>query len=168
MNLYKAIQNRRSIRTYDNKPVKKGEIEKLLRSAMQAPSAANQQPWEFIVIENKETLEKLSSAHLYAGPMKNAALGIIVLANKEKLIFPSYWQQELAAATENILLEAVELGLGAVWMGIAPEEDRMTYIKKLFDLPPGVEAFAMLALGYTSNNKFEDRFNAGKIHYEKY
>jgi nitroreductase len=168
MNLYEGIQRRRSIRHYDKRPIEKEEIEKLLRAAMQAPSAANQRPWEFIVVENKETLQKLSNAHLYATPIKNASLGIIVLSREDGLIYPQYWQQDLAAATENILLEAVELGLGAVWKGVAPEEDRMAYIKELFQLPQGVKAFAMLAVGYSSDNKFEDRFDASRIHYEKY
>lgn len=168
MNVYEGIQLRRSIRQYDKRLIEKEKIEKLLRAAMQAPSAANQQPWEFLVVENPDTLENLSKAHTYATPMKNAALGIIVLAREDGLLFPQYWQQDLAAATQNILLAAVELGLGAVWMGIAPEEDRMTYIRELFHLPQGVKAFAMLALGYSSGNAFKDRFDASRIHYEKY
>lgn len=74
----------------------------------------------------------------------------------------------MAAATENILLAAVELDLGTVWMGIAPEEDRMAFIKELFHLPAGVDAFVMLAIGYATANKFEDRFDRTRIHYEKY
>lgn len=169
MNLYEGIQKRRAIRKYEKRSIEKEKIEKLLRAAMQAPSAANQQPWEFIVVENKETLEKLSEAHLYAKPVKEAPLAILVLSKREDdLIFPQYWQQDLAAATENILLAAVELGLGAVWMGVAPEEDRMNYIKELFQLPQGVKAFAMLSVGYSSDNKVVDRFDASRIHYEKY
>lgn len=168
MNLYEGIQTRRSIRQYENRPVEKELIEKLLKAGMQAPSAANQQPWEFIVVEDKETLVKLSNAHMYATPLKNAPLGIIVLLNKKYLKADKYWQQDLAAATENILLAAVELGLGAVWMGIAPEEDRMSYIRELFNLPPGVEAFSMLAIGYSTDNKLVDRFDSARIHYEKY
>jgi len=168
MDLYEGIQRRRSIRKYDKRPIEKEKIEKLLSAAMQAPSAANQRPWEFIVVENRETLQKLSKAHLYATPMKDAALGIIVLSREDRLAFPQYWQQDLAAATENILLEAVELGLGVVWMGVAPEEDRMAYITELFELPQGVKPFAMLAVGYSSDNKFVDRFDASKVHYEQY
>lgn len=105
---------------------------------------------------------------MYATPMREAALGIIVLLREEGLVYPQYWQQDLAAATENILLAAVELGLGAVWTGIAPEEDRMSYIQEVFRLPPGVKAFAMLALGYSESNRFTDRFDASRVHYEKY
>ena len=166
--VYEAIKNRRSIRKYEDKPVEKATVEKLLRAAMQAPSAGNQQPWEFIVIENKETLAQMANVSPYATPLKNAAVSIIVLVNKDSLRFPSYWQQDLAAATQNLLLEAAELGLGAVWLGIAPEEDRMQFLKELFQLPQGVEAFAALAIGYSSENQFVDRFDAARIHYEKY
>ncbi|QDR79947.1 nitroreductase family protein [Sporomusa termitida] len=168
MNLYEGIQTRRSIRQYENRPVEKEIIAKLLKAGMQAPSAANQQPWEFIVVEDKETLIKLANAHMYATPMKNAPLGIIVLLNAKYLIADKYWQQDLSAATENILLAAVELGLGAVWLGLAPAAERMSYIRELFKLPPGVEAFSMLAIGYSPANKFVDRFDSSRIHYEKY
>ncbi|MDF2928832.1 nitroreductase family protein [Anaerospora sp.] len=168
MNVYEAIQNRRSIRSFEGRPVEKEKVEKLLRAGMQAPSAGNQQPWEFIVIEDKETLQKMSKAHIYAGPIKNAPLGIIVLSSEKYLKYKQYFQQDLAAATENILLAAVELGLGTVWMGVAPEEERMSFIKELFNLPQGIEAFAMLAIGYSTSNKFEDRFDCARIHYEKY
>lgn len=168
MNVYEGIQIRRSIRKFEQRPVEKEKIETLLRAAMQAPSAANQRPWEFLVVEAKDMLQKLSQAHIYATPVKDAPLGIIVLAKEDSLPFPQYWQQDLAAATQNILLTAVELGLGAVWLGIAPEEDRMTYIKDLFQLPPGVKAFALLAVGYSADNKFVDRFEASRIHYEQY
>ena len=100
--------------------------------------------------------------------MQEAPLGIIVLANEAGLKFPQYWQQDLAAATQNLLLAAVENGLGAVWMGVAPEEDRMKYITELFQLPTGVTPFAMLALGYSAENQFVDRFEANRIHYESY
>lgn len=168
MNVYEGIQKRRSIRKFEERSVEKEKIEKLLRAAMQAPSAGNQQPWEFLVIEEKETLRKLAKAYIYAGPIQNAPLGIIVLANEKNLKYQQYCQQDLAAATENILLAAVELELGAVWMAITPEKDRMAFIKDLFQLPSGVEAFAMLAIGYSSANKFEDRFDSTRVHYERY
>ena len=101
--VYEAIKNRRSIRKYEDKPVEKATVEKLLRAAMQAPSAGNQQPWEFIVVENKETLAQMANVSPYATPLKNAAVSIIVLVNKDSLRFPSYWQQDLAAATQNLL-----------------------------------------------------------------
>ena len=90
MEVYQAIMKRRSIRKYEDKPVTRDIIERLLRAAMQAPSAANQRPWEFIIVQDREGLEKLSLAHPYAGPVKTAAAAILVLGKKEGMLFPQY------------------------------------------------------------------------------
>ena len=105
-----AIYIRRSVRSYKEQIVEKEKIDKLLRAAMQAPSAGNQQPWEFIVVQNKNTLEKLSHLSPYAKPVARAPLALVLLANMEGLRFPENWEQDMSAATQNILLEAVELG----------------------------------------------------------
>ncbi len=169
MNVTEAINARRSIRKFLDKPVEKEKIEQLLRAAMQAPSATNEQPWEFIVVENKDTLEKLSHAHQYAMAMKNGTLAIVCLANKKYFVSDRLWQQDLSAASENILLEAVELGLGATWMAIATFEDRMEYIKNLFSLPDDLIPFNMIILGYPAKEKgYEDRFKPERVHYEKF
>lgn len=169
MNVIDAINKRRSIRKFEDKPVEKEKIDLLLRAAMQAPSAVNEQPWEFIVVEDKDTLEKLSHAHDYAMAMKNGTLAILVLSNKNYFAIDSLWQQDLSAASENMLLEAVELGLGATWMAIAPIEDRVAYIRDLFNLPENVIPFNMIAFGYPTKEKdFDDRFKADRVHYEKY
>jgi nitroreductase len=160
---------RRSIRKYKQQAVEREKIQKILQAAMQAPSAGNQQPWEFIVVEDKQRLEQLSLVSPYAGPVKNAPLTIVVLANKSAMKFPENWQMDLSAATENLLLEAVHLGLGAVWLGIAPVAKRMDNIRTLFALPDYIEPFAMVAIGYPQDkNKFIDRFNSHKIHFEQY
>lgn len=166
-----SIFTRRSIRKYEEKVVEKDKIEKLLRAAMQAPSAGNQQPWEFLVVENKETLGKLSEISPYATMLKEAPLAIIVLSNEEKMKFPEYWQQDLGAATQNILLEAVELGLGAVWLGVAPLKDREDFIRKIFNLPHNIRPFNIIVLGYPKDpqiNKFVDRYEENRVHFEKY
>ena len=169
MNVIDAINKRRSIRKFEDKPVEKEKIDLLLRAAMQALSAVNEQPWEFIVVKDKDTLEKLSHAHDYAMAMKNGTLAILVLANKNYFAIDSLWQQDLSAASENMLLEAVELGLGATWMAIAPIEDRVAYIRDLFNLPENVIPFNMIAFGYPTKEKdFDDRFKADRVHYEKY
>lgn len=166
-----SIFNRRSVRKYLLKSIEPEKTEKLIRAAMQAPSAGNQQPWEFIIVREKECLEKLSEVSQYSGLVKNAPLAIVMLVNKECLKYPDYWEQDLSAAAQNILLEAVEIGLGAVWLGIAPEIDRMEYIKKLFNLPNSVEVFGIIAVGYPEKegaNIFVDRYDVKKVHIEKY
>ena len=163
----KAIFNRRSIRKYEDRPVEKEKIEKLLRAAMQAPSAANQQPWEFLVIEDKEVLNKLAQTSPYSKMVASSAVTFVLLSRKEGLLAPGCVPQDMGAASENLLLEAVELELGAVWLGIASIEDRMEYIKKLFDLPENIEPFALIPVGYPDGqkNKFVDRFDETRVHY---
>ncbi|WP_018306537.1 nitroreductase family protein [Desulfitobacterium hafniense] len=163
----KAIFNRRSVRKYEDKPVEREKIEKLLRAAMQAPSAGNQQPWEFIVIEDKKTLKKLSEASPYSKMVANSAATFVLLSRTEGLKFLGCSPQDMGAAAENLLLEAVELGLGAVWLGIAPVEERMNYIKNMFNLPGNIEPFALIPVGYPDGqkNEFVDRFDETRVHY---
>lgn len=165
-----AIFNRRSIRKYEEKPVEKEKIEKLLRAAMQAPSAANQQPWEFIVVEDKTGLKKLSETSPYAAMVANSAVTFVLLSRKEEIPIPEITDQDMGAAAENILLEAVHLGLGAVWIGIAPVEEKMNAVKDMFSLPDSIEAFALIAVGYPDDQKnvFIDRFDKARVHYENW
>ncbi|MDD3223574.1 MAG: nitroreductase family protein [Clostridium sp.] len=165
-----AIFNRRSIRKYKNLPVEKEKVEKLLRAAMQAPSAGNQQPWEFLVVEDKDKLKELSKTSPYSKMVADSAVTFVLLSRKKDLIFPSCVLEDMGAASENLLLEAVDLGLGAVWLGVATVKDRMEYIKKLFNLSDDVDAFSLIPVGYpddSQKNKFVDRFDEKRVHYEK-
>lgn len=161
------INKRRSIRSYRDKQVEKEKIEQLLRAAMQAPSAYNQQAWEFMVIENKETLQRLSGMSPYATPLEKAPLAIIVLANQDNMKVPECWQQDLGAATENLLLEAVGLGLGGVWLAVAPFDSRISHIKDMFSLPDNIIPYAVIAVGYPVDEmQFIDRYDKTKVHFE--
>lgn len=163
-----SIFIRRSVRQFENRPVEKEKTEKLLRAAMQAPSAGNGQPWEFIVVEGKENLEKLSKLSPYAGCIVNSSLAIIVLGNKKRIKLPENWEQDLGAVTQNILLEAVELGLGGVWLGVAPVTDRMNYICNLYGLTHDILPYSVIALGYPKKkdaNVFVDRYDESRIKY---
>lgn len=160
---------RRSIRQYLPQPIEKEKIERLLRAAMQAPSAGNQQPWEFIVTEEKAQLQKLSLLSPYAGPVKGAAAAFVLLGNEKQMKFPENWQMDMAAAAENILLESVHLGLGAVWLGVAPLQERMEYIKAFYSLPDFIRPFGVIALGYPAADPgFIDRYDAARVHYNQY
>lgn len=165
-----AIFNRRSIRKYEDRAVEKEKIEKLLRAAMQAPSAVNQQPWEFIVVEDKDKLIKLSQASPYSKMVANSAVTIVLLSRKKDLIFAPCIPQDMGAAAQNLLLEAVHLGLGAVWIGIAPVQERMDYVNDMFNLPEDIETFALIPVGYpdSQKNEFVDRFDSTRVHYENF
>jgi len=166
----KEIFNRKSIRTYEDRPVEKEKIEKLLRAAMQAPSAANQQPWEFIVVENKDNLKKLALTSPYAKPVEGSAVTFVLVANTEAFRVERAWQQDMGASAENLLLEATHLGLGAVWLGVETAESCVTYVREMFNLPENIKPFALISVGYPKDQKNEpvDRYTEAKVHYENW
>lgn len=165
-----AIFTRKSVRSFLEKKIEPEKVEKLLRAGMQAPSAWGQASWEFIVIEKRETLVELAKFSPYSGSLTKAPLGILVLGNLDKMKMPEYLQQDLSAATQNILLEAVELELGGVWYGTMPEEKYMNYIREMFELPENLVPFTVIGLGYPKRenaNTFVDRFDESKVTYIK-
>lgn len=159
------IYTRVSIRKYQDRPVEKEKTLAILRAAMQAPSAANQQPWEFYVVTNKEKLQALSEVSPYAGMTKNAPVAIVAVYRKACIV-PSYAQIDLSIAMENLWLETDAQGLGGVWLGIAPVEERMKAVEEILDLPDTVRAFAIFPYGYPAEErKQQDRFDESRIHY---
>lgn len=107
----------------------------------------------------------------YASPIARAPLAIVIVGNEKRFRFGENWEQDMGAATENLLLEAVEQGLGAVWLGVHPLEERKQIIAEMLKLPENIIPFAAVAVGYPSEeeaNRFVDRFDAGRIHEEMY
>lgn len=166
------IFKRKSIRQFQDKKIEENKIKKLLKAGMQAPSAMNSQPWEFIVITDKENIKKIENMSLYSKPAKTSTCCIITLFNKDYLEkFDNYvWvQQDMGACTQNILLQAVEEGLGAVWLGTYPDEERVNYLKENFEIPEDVYPYSVIVLGYPIEEYTgTDRFNEDRIHYETY
>jgi nitroreductase len=165
------IFKRRSVRKYKDTKVEKEKAEKLLRAAMQAQSAGNQQPWEFIVVENKETLQQLSNMSPYSKLIKDAPLAFIFLGNEGRMKYPENWEQDMGAATQNLLLQAVELELGPVWMRAWPLEDRIKHIKDMFTLSDNLRPYGIVTVGYPEEGKgniFVDRYDETRVHYENY
>jgi len=160
------IFKRVSVRKYLDKPVEKEKIEKILKAGMQAPSAGNQQPWEFYVVENKELIEKLSKVSEYSKFVKDAPVVIVPCYRLNGLKFPEYDLIDLSICTENMWLEESALGLGGVMLGIAPHDYRMQYVEKVLNIPMDVRAFALLTVGYPAEDKKQqDRFDKNRIHY---
>ncbi|MBO5167079.1 MAG: nitroreductase family protein [Lachnospiraceae bacterium] len=164
-----AIFHRVSIRKYQEKPVEQEKIITMLKAAMAAPSACNQQPWEYYVVTNKEKIEELSRTSPYASCAKDAPLVFVACARKEEgIIAPSYIEIDMSASVENLLLEADALNLGAVWLGIAPEQERMEAVRKVIDLPEKLYAFALLPCGYPAEERpQENRYEESRVHYLK-
>ncbi len=160
-----SIFQRISVRKFKDKPVEPEKIEQLLRAGMAAPSACNQQPWEFYVITNPEKIRALSGTSPYAGCAAGAPV-LFVPAYREACIAPEFAQIDLSIAQENIWLETVELGLGGVWLGIAPIEERMKAVEEIVGIPEGLRAFSIFALGYPAEKRpQQDRFEKERIHY---
>lgn len=160
-----SLFHRVSVRRFENRPVEREKTEAMLRAAMQAPSTANQQPWEFYVVTNKEKLKALSGVSPYAGMTKNAPAAIVSVYRKDCAI-PAYAQIDLSIAMENLWLETDAQGLGGVWLGIAPQEERMKAVEEILDLPDTVRAFAIFPYGYPAEErKQQDRFDPERIHY---
>ena len=129
-----SIFHRISVRRYEDKQVEKEKLMQILRAGMQAPSACNQQPWEFYVVTNPEKIKALSKATPYAGCAANAPVVIVPVYRKEGLIAPDFAQIDLSIAQENMWLETDAQGLGGVWIGIAPMEEQMEEVHKLLEL----------------------------------
>jgi nitroreductase len=169
MDLIEAILSRRSIRNYTEQPVADEVIEDLLKAAMSAPSAHNQQPWQFIVIRDRNKLNEIPKFHPYAEMLKSAPLAILVCGDEKALSAPDYWTQDCAAATQNILLAAHALGLGAVWLGVYPGKSRVQELKKLFALPDHITPFALVSVGYPAEKKSAaNRYDPDRVHYDQW
>lgn len=147
MDIFTALHSRRSIRAYTDEDVSAEEIRALLDAAMIAPSAGNAQPWHFILVDDKKLLAEIPHIHPYAGMAAKAPLGILVCGDLSREKYPGFWVQDCAAATQNLLLAATGLGLGAVWTGIHPVEEREERFRALFALPEGIVPLALVVLG---------------------
>lgn len=159
------IYTRVSIRKYQERPVEPEKTLAILRAAMQAPSAKNQQPWEFYVVTDREKLEALSKVSPYSGMTKNAPAAIVSVYRRDCAL-PDYAHIDMSIAMENLWLETVNQGLGGVWLGIAPQEERMRAVEQVLGLPENVRAFAIFPYGYPAEErKQQDRFDESRIHY---
>lgn len=136
---------------------------------MAAPSAGNEQPWEFIVLRDKDIMKKITEVHPYSKMLLNADVAIVVCGDESKEVFKGFWVQDCSAATENILLEAEDKGLGAVWLGVYPIKDRIDGIKKVLDIPNSVVPLSIIPVGYKDEEKkAEDRFKKERIHHDRW
>lgn len=165
--ILKCIEDRKSIRHFQSKAVDQETIDCLLRAAMRAPSAHNQQPWEFVVLQKKETIEQFAQYINDYRACATAPAAVLFCANATRLKCPNHWIQDLSAAVSYFLLEAGNQNLGAVWMGVAPDEERMRYFSERLQLSHEFYPFALVAFGYPEkeNIKAIDRYKPERIHY---
>ncbi|MBR1735411.1 MAG: nitroreductase family protein [Firmicutes bacterium] len=160
------IFERVSIRKYHDRPIEAEKIENILRAAMAAPSAGNQQPWEFFVVTDKNKIKELSKCSQYSSCAENAPAVIVPCYRTYGLKFPEFDLIDLSIATENILLEIASQGLGGVWLAVAPIEERIKKVDSVLGIGKELHAFALVPLGYPNEEKKQqDRFDKTRIHY---
>lgn len=159
-----VINIRRSIRNYESRPVPEEKIDLLVRAAMQAPSAMNQQPWRILILEDRRILDSLAEELIYGKMLKKAPLALLMLADVRELPSPGRWPQDMAAATQNVLLQATKLGLGSVWVSLYPDDEREGHVRRLLELEEHLVPFSIVSLGYPKEKlRFVDRYDQAKI-----
>ena len=160
------IHSRRSIRSFTAEQVSSAQVQSLLEAAMAAPSARDRRPWEFVVVTDGGIREQLAQTHQFSGVARKAPLVIVVCGHPQ--VAP-HWVQDCSAATENILLAAVGLGLGAVWVGIHPAIERETYVRQVLGIPAAVRPLCLIPIGHPAEEKQpRTRFEAAHVHYERF
>ena len=165
------IHSRKSVRQYTSEPVSEADIQTILKAAMAAPSAVNFQPWRFVVVTEREQLDAMAEILPYAKMLRQAPAAIVVCG--ETLWMGGnenpYWQQDCAAATQNLLLAVEALGLGAVWTGVYPNQDLYPKLHNYLNLPSTVQPFCCIPVGHPAGNEQpKDKWKPENIHYGKW
>ena len=163
------IFKRRSVRRFKDKRVNDEKIENLLKAGMQAPSSCNAQPWEFIVVSDEKDKKAISEMHRFAKPASKASHLIITIGNLNEAKVIGMIEQDLGACNENILLQATHEGLGAVWLGFHPIEDRTLRLKEYLQIPDYCIPFSVICVGYPADEgEVKLRYDESKVHFDRY
>lgn len=169
--MFEVIYERKSVRSFTGAAVAKDDLEKIVRAGMAAPSARNQQPWSFVAVTERATLDSLAEGLPYAKMLAQAGAAIVICTEAEKA---TGGREEFAVidaslAGENILLAVESLRLGAVWTAAYPDPDRMAYVRKVLGIPEAVIPLAVIPVGVpTGEDKPKDKYHKEKIHWEKW
>ena len=167
METLNTIFTRRSIRKYKNIPLEQEKLLQILQAATAAPSARNRQPWHFVTVQSEEGKNKIMAAHPYSMMLKTAPCAVIVCADTD--VSADFFQQDCAAAIQNMLLCATDLGLGSVWLGVYPSKERAEAVSAAFNLPQNIIPVGIVVLGYGDEQKGrENLFNPDKVHKENW
>lgn len=165
------IMSRTSVRKFTDRAIAKDTLETIVKAGMAAPTAVNKQPWDFVVVTEREVLDSLMANHPYSN-LATATAAIIVCGNMEKAMEgdgQAYWIQDCSAATENILLAAHALGLGAVWCGVYPMQDRIVPVRETLKLPSYVIPLNIISMGYPAEDpEPKDKWNPSNVHYQQW
>jgi nitroreductase len=154
---------RRSVRRFAKKAIPKETLEILMKSAMAAPSGNNTQPWEFVIVRDPKIKEEISRVHPWVGMADEAGAAIIILGDRGS----EWWKEDCAAATENLLLAAANLGLGTVWCGINPEQAKT--VRKILKIPEKMEVLCIVPIGYPAESPPpHTKYRPDKVHWDRF
>lgn len=168
----RVILRRASARKYTGAPIPKEKLEAIVRAGFAAPSAVDVRPWAFVVVTERAKLDALAAGLPYAKMLGKAGAAIVVcgLPRKDSGFAERFWVQDCSAATENILLAACSLGLGAVWTAVYPEEDRTAHVRQVLGLPPEALPLNVVPIGVPEGEypKAKDKYDPGALHFERW
>ena len=157
-----VIFSRRSIRVYTDEPVSEADLQALLEAGMAAPSASNRKPWHLVAVTDRKTLQALAEAHPFGKMLAGAGAAIAVCGDPE---ISAWWVQDCSAATENILIAAAALGLGAVWLGSHGRPDRERAIRGVLAIPDSIGVLSLLSIGHPAEEKdARTQYDPGRVH----
>jgi nitroreductase len=161
-----TIFSRRSIRKYTDEPVGEDDIKTLLEAAMAAPSASNSQPWHFVVVTKRDTLDAMAEAHPHGKMLAQATLCIVVCGDPA---LSDFWEQDCSAAIENLLLAVTALGLGAVWLGAHPREKRVGFARRILSIPENIVPVNLISIGHPAEEREpRTQYNEERVHRERW
>ncbi len=165
MDAIEALLTRRSVRRFDpDRPVSPETVDLFLRVLFQSPSAGDARPWQFVVVDRRETLRGLAAAMPKCDMLETAPLGVLICAEPAREKIPGFWPQDCAAAAENLLIAAHACGLGAVWIGLHPVADRERAVREALGVPPEIVPFALIAIGVPAETPPpEDRRDSSRV-----
>lgn len=173
---YECIMTRTSVRRYQpDRTIPADTVEMLLRAAMAAPTAVNKQPWQYVVVDNRTDLDSLASRLPYAKMLSTASLAVVPCVDLGEVIEGEtaergFWIQDVSASTENLLLAAHALGLGAVWTGVYPDMDRVALVQQALGMPESIVPLCVVPVGYPEGGipAPKDKWKPEKVHYNKW
>lgn len=173
--MIECIKSRKSVRKFTDQRISDEDLHTILEAAMSGPTACNARPWSFIVVRDKEMLEKMADANgKYSGLLKKANVGILICGDLERAVqsAPDFWVIDGSIAIQNMILAAHSLNIGSCWIGTWPVEPYMKNQKELFNLPEHIMPHSLLALGYSndevSKNKVKKLYEEDRVHFEKW
>jgi nitroreductase len=171
MDMLELIRSRRSIRSYQEREIPDDILHRIIDAAMTAPSAGNQQPWHFVIVRDRVKMEAVTRVHPYCRMITKAPLAVLVCGDPVGKKLPEYWVQDCSAAVQNLLLAARAEGVGSVWTGIYPLQERIEGCRKIFSVPDHIIPFAIIPMGWPKEeNGFKQvsRFRAELVHQDQF